>query len=189
MIEMKNSFFLTRKNETFLEKIQFISQSIELIHLNAQFDQISIEIFIEILNLLPHLRSIEISHIPSYDQLHKSQLNIQSAQQFLTNNKLNKLILRNLCNFEQIKLIIDLFPRLQYFTIDCPSHFNLLSILRFTLIQIHHNPTFHPVNLCLITKDAQYDQLDQFKRMIDEENLLKDYQIYRQLNQFHLQWK
>lgn len=180
---------MTRKNETFLEKIQSISQSIELTHLNAQFDQISVEIFIEILNLLPHLRSIEICNVPSYDQLHKTNLDIQSVRQFLTNNKLSRLILRNLFNFEQIKLIIDLFPRLQYFTIDCPIHYNLPSILRYTLIQIHQNQAFHPLNLCLIAKDAEEDQLDTLKRMIDEENLLKDYQIHRQLNKFHLQWK
>jgi len=188
-IDLKDSLFLLHKNQFLLNKIASLFKTIEVIRLDAEFNKIPADLFIQILNFLPNLDWIRISGLPSYEDIYKCDPDINEMNSFLKNNKITKLTLTNISNFEQISMIIDLFPRLQYFALRSKIHIHLESLLRWTLSKIRENNIFHPMIICIFGAEAEHDQVQKFQQMIDSENLLKDYTIHRRLNRFYLQWK
>jgi hypothetical protein len=145
--------------------------------------------FIKILNCLPNLKAIRITDLPSHEELHQNHEDKMILDKFLNNNKLTKLTLRNNLEMEQIDLIINLFPRIQYLSFQYVSDPEIESIVQYTLLKIKEKNICHPMTICIFGLDAEHDTLQNLKQMIDSENLLQDYTINRQLNRFYLQWK
>jgi predicted nuclease of predicted toxin-antitoxin system len=55
---------------------------------------------------------------------------------FVTINKITKLTLRNVLKKEQIDLIIQLFPRIQYLSLQHIPNRHIELIIRYTLLKI-----------------------------------------------------
>ena len=152
---MKDSLFLVQNNRFFLSKIASLFKTIEVTRLDAEFSQIPADLFIQISNLLPNLDWIRISDLPSYENIYESDLDINQMNTFLKNNKITKLTLTNITNFEQINLVIEFFPRLQYFALQSKINIDLESLLRWTLLKIRKNNIFHPMILCIDDAEAE----------------------------------
>jgi hypothetical protein len=169
--------------------INTINPIIQITYLDIHCDQISTCIFIKILNNLPNLKVIRISNLPPREQLYQCRYDANILNKFLTINKITQLILRNIARNEQIDLIIQLFPRIQYLSLQYIHDRDIQRIVRYTLSKIKESGICHPMNICIFGLDAEYDKVRKLKQMIDLENLLQDYTIDRQLNRFYLQWK
>ncbi len=148
---------------------------IQITYLDIHCDQISIFMFIKILNNLPNLTVIRISNLPSHEQFYQCRYDANILNKYITINKITKVILRNISTNEQIDLIIH-------------DH-DIQPIVRYTLSKIKESGICHPMNICIFGLDAEYDKVRKLKQMIDSEDLLQDYTIDRQLNRFYLQWK
>ena len=188
-IKLTNDNWFVMINQYFLNKIHCLLKTIDITHFNYQSTQISDEFFMDILDHLPNLRSIDMSNLSSFVRIYKSRPFINRLNEFFKNNKINQLFLRNISHLRHINFIIDHFPRLQYLTLNVPNLMNPETILRWTFLRIKENETFHPMIFSIIIPDADWDQLDKLKEMIDGEHLLKDYSIQRQSNRFDFQWK
>jgi hypothetical protein len=162
---------------------------IQITYLDIHCDQISIFMFIKILNNLPNLTVIRISNLPSHEQFYQCRYDANILNKYITINKITKVILRNISTNEQIDLIIHLFPRIQYLSLQYIHDHDIQPIVRYTLSKIKESGICHPMNICIFGLDAEYDKVRKLKQMIDSEDLLQDYTIDRQLNRFYLQWK
>ncbi|CAF0922491.1 unnamed protein product [Rotaria sp. Silwood1] len=151
--------------------------------------QMSVNIFIKIFSVLPDLDMISITSLPSTVELFISDDNSQIFNLFLKNNKITKLSLRNISGVENVYLIIDLFPRVQFIALQRVSNVGLKLIIQSTLRRIKENNIRHSMTLCIITVEATNDKVEKLKTMIDSENLLETYQLYRRLDKFYLEWK
>jgi hypothetical protein len=92
--------------------------------------------FIQILNNLPNLNAIRISDLPSREKLYQCYYDANILNKFVKINKITKLTLRNVLAMEQIDLIIQLFPRIQYLSLQHIFDRNIESIVQYTLSKI-----------------------------------------------------
>jgi hypothetical protein len=136
---------------------------IEITRLNVECGDTSPDLLIEILNSLPNLDSITISELPSHEDIYEYIDDKNQINKFLKNNKITKLTLRNISNFDQIFLIIHYFPRLQYFALQCMKNFDLQSIVQRTLLMIKKNKIFHPTIVCIFGTEAEHDIVEKLK--------------------------
>jgi hypothetical protein len=90
---------------------------------------------------------------------------------------------------KQIDLIIQIFPRIQYLSLQHIFDRDIESIVRYTLSKIKEKKICHPMTICIVGLEAEYDKVQKLKQMIDSEHLLLDYTINRQFNRLYLQWK
>jgi hypothetical protein len=186
---LNGELFHFKTNQLFFNTINSLFQMIDITRLNAECHQIPADLFIKILNSLPNLNMIQLSELPSYEDIYESDPDINAINQFLINNKITKLTLRKISNFEQINFIIDWFPRLQYFALQNLIRIDLELVVEQTLLKINENKIFHPFILSIFATEAECDELEKFKQMIDSKSLLMDYTINRRLNRFDIQWK
>jgi len=61
-------------------------------------------------------------------------------------------------------------------------------VVKCTIRKIKENNHDHPMTICIIVYEETHDKVEKLHQMIDSENLLKDYTIYRQRDKFYLQW-
>jgi len=132
---------------------------------------------------------IRLSELPSYQDIYESDPDIKAINQFLKNNKVTKLTLENISNLEQINLIFDCFPRLQYFALKNLINIDLELALERTSLKINANKIFHPMKFPIFAAEAECDKLQKLKQTIESKKLLKNFTIHRQFNRFDLQWK
>lgn len=147
-----------------------------------------ISTLIRIFDSLPHLNAMRISTMPLLKNFYLCEEDINLINKFLMNSKITKVTLRNISDFEQIQFIIGLFPRMKYFALEL-INVNLKSAVRLTLKRIKEKNMYHPMTICIYAEEATYDKMKKLKKMIDMENLLKDYTINRQRERFYLKWK
>lgn len=154
--------------------------------LDVDCNHVSPDLLIRIFNSLPNLDSFTISELPSYEEIYESIDDKNQINKFLKNNKITKLTLRNISNFDEISLIIHYFPRLQYFALQTMRQFELPLIVQHTLLMIKKTKkNFHPTILCIFGAEAEHDIVEKLKQMIGSEH----YTIYRRLDRFYFQWK
>jgi hypothetical protein len=89
----------------------------------------------------------------------------------------------------QIDLLINLFPRIHSFAIQI-RHNNTLELTVLHILKtIKRNSMPNITTCCLLTDNAPNDKIEKLKKMINSENLLKNYIMYRQREKFYLEWK
>jgi hypothetical protein len=186
---LSSRHYPVKKSQLFVNKLNSLFQTIDITYMDVKCHQISADILISIFNLLPNLNTICLTDLPSYENIQKSDPDMNAFNQFIKNNKITKLTLENISNLQQIDLIINAFPRVQYFTLKNFVNINFESAIKRILLKIKEKKIFHPMTLCFVAAEIEYDKLDELKEMIDSKNLLKDYTINRQLNRFYIQWK
>jgi hypothetical protein len=142
--------------------------------------------FIKFLNALPNLNSIRISDLPLNEPMDLSVQDVIIFNAFLKINKITKLTLRDRFTIEQIHLMVDLFPDAYFFSLENVLNMDFENFLRCILMNINRS---HPITICIVSIDANYDKIETLHQMIDSEHLLNNYTIHHQYNRFYLQWK
>ena len=179
----------TSKDELILDRINPIFDMIQLTCLDIHCDQMSINMVIQILNLLPNLLSLRISDFPFQDPINTRDPDMQIWETFLENNKITKFTISNIKSIEDVTCIIILFPRIQYLALQYVADVDLKSVVRCALLQIKENDKCHLTTICIFGLEVEHSQVRRLRRMINSRKLLKNYTINRQLNRFYLQWK
>jgi hypothetical protein len=165
---------------------------IPITRLDIYCSNMSVLMLIKILNFLPNIDSMRISDLPLPEEIFGSDDNtdINMLNLFLKNNKITKITLRNILQFEQIDLIIDLFPRMRHLALQKISNVDLKMVLQSTLLKIKEKDMYHrSMTICIVAVEATNDKLQQLRKMIDSKNLLKNYTLNRQYDRIYLQWE
>lgn len=111
--------------------------------------QITINVLIHILNLLPNIDLIKILDLPLYEDIDKYNFYTKKINRFLKNNKITKLTLENISNLEQI-----------YFILRNIS--NLQMVVNSISLKIKAKNNFHPAIICIFDTDEEYDMVKKF---------------------------
>lgn len=164
---------------------------IDITRLFIECNKMNYNILIEILNLLPNLDLLKIRLSSTTEvEFFINNENNKKLQQFLNNNKITKLIIENLTEYDEIYFMINSFPRIKYLIIQIADDLLLESVVEYTIYNIKENNHHHQaMTLCIIAYDETYDQIKTLHQMIDSNNLLEDYIIFRQFEKFYIQWK
>lgn len=165
---------------------------IDITRLFIECNKMNYNILIEILNLLPNLDLLKIRLSSTTEvEFFINNENNKKLQQFLNNNKITKLIIENLTEYDEIYFMINSFPRIKYLMIQIADDLLLESVVEYTIHNIKENNhhQHQAMTLCIIAYDEIYDQIKTLHQMIDSNNLLEDYIIFRQFEKFYIQWK
>jgi hypothetical protein len=131
------------ENEEFLlNKIKPIFDLIEITHLDIRFNHVSVDMFIKILACLPNVTAIRMIDLPSHEEF-------QISDRY---NQITRITLRNNLKMNQIDLILHLFPRLDYLSLQYISNDQIESIVHDTLLKIQKKYTLsrYDVTLSLV---------------------------------------
>ncbi|CAF4646875.1 unnamed protein product, partial [Rotaria sp. Silwood2] len=179
----------TKENEPFINKIIPLFEMLNVTRLNIDCSQIIPNIFLKILSLLPNLDSMRIISFPPSEKLLLINENSKMFYLFLGNNKITKLSLRDIPNFEQMFLIMNLFSHIKFIELQQISNYNVELIIRCTLWKIQITNNNNLKTLCVNVNEGSHDELEKLQKMINSENLVEDYIIYRRHDKYYLEWK
>jgi len=143
------------------------------------FDEI-----VKLLRFTPNLHTLKLDHLSTYETSLKL-IQESDAFQYLSNkNKIINLEIRLWCSLEEIQLIVNLFPKLEYLKIGvCRKEIE--QIVRY-LFTNNNNKTCHLFFLCIsqIPKIC----LREINMLIKYEKLLDDYFIKFVNRDLYLWW-
>jgi len=179
----------TKKNQPFINKIIPLFEMLNVTRLNIDCSQIIANIFLKILSLLPNLDSMRIISFPPSEELFLIDGNAQMFYRFLENNKITKLSLRDIRDIEQMFSIINHFPHIKFIELQQISDCSVELIIRCTFWKLQITNNHHIKTLCVNFDEGSDDQVEKLQEMINSENLLKDYIIYRRRDKYYLEWK
>ncbi|CAF4124019.1 unnamed protein product [Rotaria sordida] len=151
--------------------------------------QLYASILIKIFNLLPNINSMRISLLPLPKEMYEYDEFTIIHKILLQDNKITNVTLRNISELEQIDLIIDICPWIQYLTLERISDVDLKLVVRRTLLKIKKNHIRRPITICIYVVDANNNMIQQLEKMINSKKLLKNCTLNRQYDRFYLQWR
>lgn len=162
---------------------------IEITSLHISCKTISIYRIVQLLNLLPNLRSLRLSGFPFGDLVNTLDPELAVWERFLATNKITKLAIIYSNQIEDITRVISLFPRIHHLIIQPVPDTDLKTVIRCALSQIQKVNICDIKNLCIFVNNAKHDQVQRLQRMINSKELLRNYAIHRQMGRFYLLWK
>jgi hypothetical protein len=189
IIDFQVHNFYAIKAEKLIKTMYLIFNMRQFTCLNINCQEMSVNVLIRILNALPNLNSIKIWDLPLRNAFNEYDEDIKLLDQIFERNKIRKLILQNITTMQQIDLIIDYLPRIQYFGLEQIRNVDLKSIVHHILFKIKQNQIYHPMTICICHFQVEYSQILILQQMIDSDNLLKNYTINCQYDRLYLQWK
>lgn len=164
------------RHQEFLKNIGSIFTAVHITSLKLG-ENYSIDILVDVLNHLPNLNALKISSLPS--------INSSDKQIVLNNNKITKVNLSEMIEFEQLEFLINLCPQMEHLEVSYTNNIDPESLVRFIT---KHIPNL--CSLCLYILIADHDVIVQkLRKMISTERLLHHYTIKRGLNRIYLLWK
>jgi len=171
-----------------MNKINSLLELVYVTRLDIDCRQMSANTFIQILMLLRNIDMIRITSLLASSELFMLNGNKEMFNIFINSNKITKLSLLNTSAIDQIDFVIDSFLHLQSFAIEIIDNDILEATVQYILEKIKKDNIRHLTSCCFLTVDATNDKAKTIQQMIDSENLLKDYILYRQCENFYLQW-
>jgi hypothetical protein len=175
--------------ESLISQINPIFNMAQLTSADIHCKEMSVHMLIKILNALPNINLIRLSDLPLRNAFNQCAESLDILEEFLKTNRITKLTLQNITIAEQIDLIIDLFPRIEYLCFQHIWNADFQFVVYYTLWKIKANNILHPMTICIFGIEVEYHQVKTLHRMIDLNNLLNNYTIQRQYERFYLQWK
>jgi len=174
--------FTNKSNETIFKFIKRVLNIAQIYHLEI-FELQTAALLIQILNLLPELRSLRIYSL-SYDQ--PKTLNEEEFHSFLcSRKKITKVYVEQMLIIDEVFFLMMLFPYVTHFKIDGIYNMDIESCLMNILAEIND----HLRSLCFCAPTADDQMIKTLEKMIDDNELLIDYKIKRVLDNIYLQWK
>jgi len=174
----------TPGNEIFMKKIKSLLSLMDIACMDMDCREMSGTTLIEILYLFPNLEMITIQALASIRQL---MANKEIFYRFLEINKIKKIYLGD-TSTDKIDSIFVIFRHVQIFQMEIKDNNNVPLIVLYIVKKIKKNIMVKIQKLCFITHEAPYNIMDKLKKMINSENLLKNYIIYRQFEKLYLEW-
>jgi hypothetical protein len=165
-------------HDSLLDKLKSRFLGVQFTRLIINCENISIELLVNIIHLLPSLVSLKVSSLPLIKPV--CLLDDDAEMRFLTsiNNKIAKVNLEKIMNIEQVHFILYLCLRVQYFQVDIPEDMDLSMLLRFILLKAS---TYVPYlnTLCLSLSNADNEIVSRLQLIIESEKLSSNYMIKR----------
>jgi predicted glycosyltransferase involved in capsule biosynthesis len=143
--------------------------------------------FIQLLALLPNLKSLTILSLSSFKLKCLSQ---KIKEIWPSDNQITKLVVESIneeTDLEKIQYFIDLCPRMKYLKVKCENHFHMELIVRNILMK-NINKCLDWNLFCLCIPIANDDMINQLQIMIDSERLIDGFRLTRTTDRIYLQW-
>ena len=176
---------LTRYYPWHINYIQSISSLTKITCLCIKIEYFSIEIFAQFLHLLPDLDTLTIIFMCSnrITKLTEEQMNIiRSAS---STNRITKINIEQMNEFNQIDVLIEFCPRVEYLRVKCRNYIDLEVILHLILMKRKSNIYL----LCFCMSEVDESTVARIQTMIHLEKLLANYKIQYLHNKIYLQWQ
>ncbi|CAF1573541.1 unnamed protein product [Rotaria sp. Silwood1] len=126
---------------------------------------------IQLLRFTPNLYALKLDYLP-FGDINLNVIKQNKVFQYVSNrNKIKILDFRVWCSFDEIQLVVNLFPRLEYLKIGL-NRKEIQSIVRF-LLSKPNNKTQNLFFLCIL--QIPKICLKELSILIKSENLLNDY--------------
>ncbi|CAF1276977.1 unnamed protein product [Adineta steineri] len=172
-----------------LNQIKRVLNFTQIYHLNIE-QKISTESLMQIIHLLPDLISLKISALFYYEsilQFGDHEFPTTSALEHASNIKY--VCLEMTFTMDDISFLMSFCPHMEYLNVECIINMNIRSFLREILNKINQNHHKYLHELCIYIITADDQMIKQLKQMIDDDKLLLNYTIHRQLYNIYLKWK
>ncbi|CAF1279291.1 unnamed protein product [Adineta steineri] len=172
-----------------LNQIKRVLNFTQIYHLNID-QKISTESLMQIIHLLPDLISLKISALFYYEsilQFGDHEFPTTSALEHASNIKY--VCLEMTFTMDDISFLMSFCPHMEYLNVECIENMNIQSFLREILNKINQNHHKYLHELCIYIITADEQMIKQLKQMIDDDKLLLNYTIHRQLYNIYLKWK
>jgi len=156
----------------------------QLTKLTLECHRFPIVQIIELLHFTPNVHTLKLDSVLFYGT---DSVSIQQNDifQIVSNtNLVTNLTIDKECTLEKIQLLVVLFPRLEYLTINLYKE-DLESIARFLLSKFNDN-TRHLSSLC-VSKQRR-DLMEKLRILLESENLLQDYTLKVINRKLYLWW-
>jgi hypothetical protein len=153
----------------------------QLTKLTLDYHRLPIEQVIKLLHVTPNIHTLKFDFLPIYPVNSKPSELFQIVS---TTNTVTNITISRESTLENIQLLVALFPRLEYLTINLYKE-NLQSIARFLLSKSNEN-TRHLSLLCI--SKQRNDMMEELKSLLESENLLDDYTLKVINRKLYLWW-
>ncbi|CAF1365747.1 unnamed protein product [Adineta ricciae] len=165
-----------------------IFQMLYITYVNMNCGDMNVSLMINMLNILPHLKSMEISDSLLCEPMSLEEEDHMMLVNYLAKNKIMKISLRNVHDEKQIDFIWKHFPRIQYFRLDRVRQANLQPMIHDLILKANQNKILYQMTLCIICDDADYYQLGKLHQMIMKKKFLKNCIVHRRYARFYIEW-
>ncbi|UJR19435.1 hypothetical protein I4U23_022565 [Adineta vaga] len=176
-----------QRTQVFIANLKSLSAALQFTCLNIRCKEISTEILMKIIDLLPNLDSLDMT-LPYIESI--SPFNYNENIDFSTsiNNRITKVTLKRIHDIKEVNFFLNLCLRMKYLHLSVLQHINLDDLLRCILLQAN---TFlsQLKYVCLHVPSASEEIVYQLQKLIDTEKLLTNYMINRSGNYIYLKWK
>ena len=164
-IDTKEKSYFIRHLTPVLSGIQFTS--LDIIYSYTLFSNM----IIELINLLPNLRSLSVSYsiFPRYCCLSENER---------IENKIEKVRIGKVNGLNEFDFFNDLCPQMEYLEIDVGNNIQLDLLLR-TILKENEKPNHHLNSLYFNIREANDNIIENLRTIINTENLLSDYSLIR----------
>lgn len=150
--------------------------------------QISIDKLSNVLQMLPKLDSLEIYRFLYTDSDDPRLEDIQSLFDLATTNRITKLYLNTVFLAEEINFFMKIFQYTNQLKVKLMQSVDMESFVRDILLHLMMKPISRLRVLCFCLEMADDLMVQKIKNMIENENLLFDFNIKRVMNEIHLRW-
>ncbi|CAF1419394.1 unnamed protein product [Adineta steineri] len=181
--------YSNERPDILLNQIKSVLNITQIYHLNIE-QQISTDRLMQIIRLLPDLISLKINTLSFHEAISRfgNQESV-TISAFEHARNIKYVYLEKIFIIENISFLMSFCPRMEYLNVEYIQNMNMQSFLRKILNKINQNHHEYLHVLCIHTITADDQMIKQLKQMIDDEKLLLDYTIHRQLYNIYLKWK
>ena len=158
-------------------------------HLKILEEQIFIDELIQILNLLPELKSLKINSL-SLDE--PSELWEEEVDSYLSSKettKITKVYLCEMFDLEEVYFLMALCPFMEYLKVGCINNMDAKSFIRKIIKRINDYGYDYLRSLCFHVPAADDEMVKKLDKMIRSYKLLVDYSIRYEDGDIYLEWK
>ncbi|UJR11599.1 hypothetical protein I4U23_015781 [Adineta vaga] len=186
-IQSNLNLILSQVDQIFIEEFNAVCDAIHFTHLNIECDEISNEILLNIVQLLPNLESLKVSS-KRINEIDRS-FTIVKSMYFLTstNNKITKVYLAKTIYLTQVNFLLNLCLSMQHFQVDVPEDMNLDRLVQFILFKVT-TIIAKLRSLCLCIPKAGEHTICQIRNRIESKNLLSNCRIMRSGENILVTW-
>ncbi|UJR16445.1 hypothetical protein I4U23_003347 [Adineta vaga] len=171
---------------SFMNKFSSIMSTIQFRELHISCAKLSFDIFVRILELIPHLELLDVSFLPVRQWSNLSEEDLEQLHCISNKNKIVKV--RLWMDLELLQFLMNMCPRMEYLEVRWIEEKDLEMLIRTILtkssscIRRLHSLQCHVLN-------GTDKLIETIQRMINTEKILSDHTILRCENKISLHWK
>jgi hypothetical protein len=179
--------FSSENFDRLCENIDYIINLAEIYHLKI-YGEIFAGVLGRILMPLITLDSLQLASLSISQPTILSNEERSILHTISSTIRITKVNLEKMNNIEEIYFLLELCPHLIYLKVEHIRNMDMKLFVRLILSKLMTKYLHQLQVLCFPVRAANDQTIQQFKRMIDNEKLLFDYTIKRELDYIYLQW-